>query len=57
MSGASKLVVAVASFVADVDGEARIVRAGDVLPANDQVVKGREALFEPHDPNRPDRPS
>jgi hypothetical protein len=40
------LVVAV-TFEAEVDVKPVLVHAGDVLPATDPVVKGRERLFEP----------
>jgi hypothetical protein len=43
---ASKQLRAIASFVADVNGEERIVREGDVLKDSDPVVKGREEMFE-----------
>lgn len=37
---------AVQSFHA---GNRRLVRRGDLVPANDPVIKGREALFAPYD--------
>ena len=42
---APKMLVALATFVADVKGSEVLVHAGDVVPARSPVVKGREALF------------
>lgn len=35
-------------------GARRIVHAGDVLPADDPVIRGRESLFEAIDAARPE---
>jgi hypothetical protein len=35
-------------------GARRIVHAGDVLDANDPIIKGREALFESLDAVKPE---
>jgi hypothetical protein len=40
-------VVATQPFAVEVDDRDVIVHEGDVFPANDPVVKGREHLFEP----------
>ena len=42
---ARKRVVAVTPFVTEVKGEEVFVHAGDVVPANSPLVKGREDLF------------
>jgi hypothetical protein len=44
---ARKLVEATAGFVAISDGAYRVVRAGEVLPATDPVVKANPKLFRP----------
>jgi hypothetical protein len=41
-----KEVEAITSFACEVDGKERLIRQGEVLPANSPVVKGREDLFE-----------
>ncbi len=46
----ARLVRATTSFTCDVEGVEHFVRAGEVLPATDPVVKGREELFEPAEP-------
>jgi hypothetical protein len=39
--------IATTSFVTEVKGEEVFVHAGDVVPANSALVKGREELFVP----------
>jgi hypothetical protein len=45
-----KGVRATTSFIVEVDGVERIVRTGEVLPADDPVVKAAPNLFEPEAP-------
>jgi hypothetical protein len=42
----AKQVRAISSFACEVDGKERLIRQGEVLPANSPVVKGRKELFE-----------
>ena len=51
---AAKPLIALTSFACEVKGVEHIIRNGQVVPANHPAVKGREQLFETHDPNRPD---
>jgi hypothetical protein len=44
LPGKAKL-VARSTFTCDVDGETRLVHAGDVFPGDSPVVAGREDLF------------
>jgi hypothetical protein len=50
----SPTLVALTSFACEVKGVEYIIRHGQVVPGNHPAVKGREELFEAHDPNRPD---
>ena len=53
MAAVRKPLVALTTFtVSTRDGDV-IIRKGQVVAANDPVVKGREALFEPYDPTKP----
>jgi hypothetical protein len=54
MATTRKPLVAVTTFTATLKDGDRIVRRGQVVAATDPVVKGREELFRPHDPNAPD---
>ncbi len=45
------MVVATTPFAAVVKGVEVLVRAGDEHPARSPLVKGREHLFKPVDPN------
>jgi hypothetical protein len=51
---AAKPLVALTTFTATTKEGDVIVRKGQVVAGNDPVVKGREELFGPHDPNKPD---
>jgi hypothetical protein len=42
----AKQVQAISSFACDVDGKERLIRQGEVLPADSPIVKGRKELFE-----------
>jgi hypothetical protein len=42
----AKLVRAISTFACDVNGEEQLVRTGELLPANDPIVKARPELFE-----------
>lgn len=53
MAAAKKTLVAVTSLACDINGVTYVVREGETVAANHPAVKGREALFETHDPNRP----
>jgi hypothetical protein len=50
----AKSLIALTSFTCEIKGVEYIIRNGQVVPANHPAVKGREELFEAHDPNRPD---
>ena len=50
----AKPLVALTIFTAPGKDGDRLIRTGDVVAANDPVVKGRETLFGPHDPAKPD---
>jgi hypothetical protein len=50
---AAKTLRAVTSFVATVKDTEHFIREGEVVASTDPVVKGREELFETHDPNQP----
>jgi hypothetical protein len=50
---AAKTLIALTSFACEVKGVEHIIRHGQAVPANHPAVKGREELFEAHDPNRP----
>lgn len=50
MAPRSGSLVAAVTFEAEVDGKPVLVHAGDVFPANDPIVKGREHLFAPAPP-------
>jgi hypothetical protein len=50
---AAKKLVAVTSFACEANGVEHVIRQGDTVPANHPAVKGREELFETHDPASP----
>jgi hypothetical protein len=50
---AAKTLIALTSFACEVKGVEHIIRNGQVVPANHPAVKGRESLFETHDPKAP----
>ena len=51
---AAKPLAALTTFTASTKTGDVLVREGQVVAATDPVVKGREELFKPHDPNKPD---
>ncbi len=50
MATKKPLLMALATFAAEVDGVMYAVHAGDVVPPSHPAVKGREQLFEPVSP-------
>jgi hypothetical protein len=46
MPASKKMLVALETFAA----QGRTIRQGDLVAAADPIVKGREVLFEAHDP-------
>ena len=49
----AKSLIALTSFACEVTGVDYIIRHGQVVPGNHPAVKGREELFEAHDPAKP----
>jgi hypothetical protein len=49
----AKKLVALTSFACEVKGVEYVIRQGDPVAADHPAVKGREELFEKHDPASP----